>query len=200
MKSELFLLKGAPVFELHETFDCHNNTSLKSIVNEILLEFGHLPMTKTYLASVKDLDQRKIDYSIFVHSGKVNSLEQAAQERNQSPEHVIRSLLFRLKEAEFALILVAGPQQIPWKRLRQFFNQRRLSMANPEEVFKVTGYQIGTVSPFGISGDLAIYIESGINGPLPYSMGSGEKGTALMLTAKAIRKALPNAKRLKLFK
>lgn len=156
-------------------------------------------MTKTNLASVKELKRKEIDFSIFIHSGTVNSLEQAAQERNQNPDQVIRSLLFRLTENEFALVLVAGPRQIPWKTLRQIFNQRRLTMASPEDVLKITGYKVGTVSPFGIPMKVAIYIDSQITGVKPYSMGSGESGTALILTAKELRKALPNATILTIF-
>ena len=156
-------------------------------------------MTKTYLASINDLDRKKIDYSIFIHSGSVTSLEQAAKERNQSPNQVIRSLLFRINEDDFALILVAGSRQIPWKKLRQFFNQRRLTMATREEVLKITGYEVGTVSPFGIQSDVPIYLESAISEDKAYSMGSGESGTALILTTGEILKALPHAKRLTLF-
>lgn len=156
-------------------------------------------MSKKYLSSVKELISKKIDYSIFVHAGPVNSLEQAAQERNQSTEQVIRALLFRLSETNFPLILVAGSRQIPWKLLRKYFNQRRLSMATPQEVFDQTGYMVGTVSPFGIPGNMSIYIENNIKGSLVYSMGSGESGTALMLTVEEIKKALPMAKWLTLF-
>jgi len=156
-------------------------------------------MSKKYLASVKELNSKKIDFSIFVHSGPVKSLEQAAQERNQSTDQVIRTLLFRLTETDFALILVAGSRQIPWKLLRKYFNRRRLTMATPQEVLDQTGYKVGTVSPFGIPATLSIYIENGIKGSLVFSMGSGESGTALMLTVEEIKKALPNAKRLTLF-
>ena len=156
-------------------------------------------MTKTTLASVKELKSKKIDFSIFIHSGTVKSLEQAAQERNQSPDQVLRSLLFRLSDNDFALVLVAGPRQIPWKTIRRVFNQRRLTMASPEDVLKITGYKVGTVSPFGIPMNVPIYIDSQITGDKHYSIGSGESGTALILTAKELRKALPNATILTIF-
>lgn len=156
-------------------------------------------MTNPTLNSTTYLDQQAIPYSLFVHSGVVNSLEQAAQERNQLPEQVIRSLLFRLNEDDFALVLVAGPRQIPWKSLREYFKQRRLTMASPQDVFRITGYQVGAVSPFGLSVDIPIYIDDQIAGDRLFSMGSGQRGTAIMMPASDLRKALPQAATLSIF-
>ncbi len=94
------------------------------------------------------LEKLGIPHKVFSHSGQVNSLEQAARERDQRPEQVVRSILFRLSEGEFIMALAAGPAQISWKRLRQHLGQSRLTMASEDEVLAVTGYRIGTVSPF----------------------------------------------------
>jgi Cys-tRNA(Pro)/Cys-tRNA(Cys) deacylase len=95
------------------------------------------------------LELLNIPHRVFVHPGPVDSLEQAARERGQRPEQVVRSILFRTAEDEYLMALVAGPAQISWKALRAFLGQSRLTMANEQEVLAVTGYPIGAVSPFG---------------------------------------------------
>src|SRR3954454_11673666 len=65
------------------------------------------------------LSALQIPYTVFTHPGPVNSLEQAASERGQQPEQVVRSLLFRLGEGDFAMVLMAGPAQVSWKVLRK---------------------------------------------------------------------------------
>jgi len=95
------------------------------------------------------LESRGIPYHFFQHAGPVSSLEQAAEERGQRPGQVVRSILFRLEENRFCLVLAGGPGQVSWPALRKHFNLRRLTMATPEEVLAVTGYRIGAVSPFG---------------------------------------------------
>jgi len=95
------------------------------------------------------LDTLGIPYHFFQHTGPVSSLEQAAAERGQRPGQVVRSILFRLEENRFCLVLAGGPGQVSWPALRKHFNLRRLTMATPEEVLQVTGYRIGAVSPFG---------------------------------------------------
>lgn len=58
------------------------------------------------------LEKLRIPHRVFRHLSQVTSLEQAAQERRQKPEQVIRSILFRLGEDDFIMALVAGPAQI----------------------------------------------------------------------------------------
>jgi Cys-tRNA(Pro) deacylase len=156
-------------------------------------------MSTPDLPSIRELKKKNIPFTIFVHDGPVHSLEQAASERNQLPEQVVRSLLFRLTKKDFALILVAGPAQIPWKTLRDFFGQRRLTLASKEEVKSITGYAVGTVSPFGLRSQLPIYIESSLTKNNDLSMGSGKAGTAIMLQTEDLLTALPNSKQISLF-
>ena len=104
------------------------------------------------------LDKLGIAHTVFHHAGQVNSLEQAAQERNQRLEQVVRSILFRLSGNEYLMALAAGPKQISWKALRKHVGQSRLTMASEEEVLAVTGYRIGTVSPFGLPNPIKILI------------------------------------------
>ena len=51
------------------------------------------------------LDQLDVPYRLFRHPGPVRSLAQAARERGQQPEQIIRSLLFRFSADEFVLVL-----------------------------------------------------------------------------------------------
>jgi prolyl-tRNA editing enzyme YbaK/EbsC (Cys-tRNA(Pro) deacylase) len=53
-----------------------------------------------------------IPYRLFRHAGPIESLEQAARERGQQPEQVVRSILFRLEKDKYLMLLAAGPAQI----------------------------------------------------------------------------------------
>jgi len=129
----------------------------------------------------------------FVHAGRVDTLEQAASERDQLPEQVIRSLLFRLSDQRFIMVLVGGSSQVSWKLLRQVLGESRLTTADLAELKAVTGYEIGAVAPFGIPGHIPIYIDQGVLEPEEISIGSGVRGTAIILTSADLRKALPEA-------
>jgi len=139
------------------------------------------------------LAERGIAHRVFRHTGQVTSLEQAAAEREQQPGQVVRSILFRLGADRFALVLVAGPDQVDWKTLRQVIGQSRLTMATPDEVLAVTGYPVGAVSPFGLPAPLPVYIDRSVLAPAELSIGSGWRNVAVILRAADLLAALPGA-------
>ncbi|MEO6060473.1 MAG: YbaK/EbsC family protein [Thermoflexales bacterium] len=135
----------------------------------------------------------RIPHRTFVHSDSVRSLEQAAAERGQRPAQVVRSILFRLGPERFAMVLVAGPDQIGWKTLRQQTGQSRLSMASESEVLAVTGYRLGAVAPFGLPRPVQIYIDTSVLAEPEISIGSGLRGTSVILSSADLARALPDA-------
>jgi Cys-tRNA(Pro)/Cys-tRNA(Cys) deacylase len=136
------------------------------------------------------LEKLGIPHKVFKHTGQVTSLEQAAQERGQRPEQVVRSILFRLGEGEFIMALVGGPAQISWKRLRQHLGQSRLTMATEDEVFKITGYRVGTVSPFGLPEPIKVLIDPGILNEQEISIGSGTRNTGIIMNTDDLQRAI----------
>jgi Cys-tRNA(Pro) deacylase len=136
------------------------------------------------------LNENNIPFKLYVHDGPIRSIEQAAAERNQDISQVVRSILFRLNEGEYAIVLAAGKQQISWKALRTHFGMSRLTMASPEEVYKVTGYKIGTVSPFGLKTKVPMLADENVFAQPAVSMGSGVSGTAILMKRKDLKKAL----------
>jgi len=139
------------------------------------------------------LDQLGIPHRVFYHLGQVRSLEQAAQERGQRVEQIVRSILFRLSENEHLMVLVAGPDQISWKKLRKHIGQSRLSMASEDEVLTVTGYRIGTVSPFGLPRPVKILIDESVLKNDEISIGSGMRNTGIIMKVSDLRRALHDA-------
>lgn len=137
------------------------------------------------------LDRMKIPYRFFKHPGQVNSLEQAAEERGQRSEQIIRSILFRINKGEYLMVLVAGPHQISWPALRQYVGQSRLTMARREEVLQVTGYELGAVSPLGLTSEMRILADPGIFEEEEISIGSGIRNSTVILKQANLKKALP---------
>ncbi len=138
------------------------------------------------------LESLGIPHQVFRHNGPVNSLEQAAQERRQRPEQVVRSILFRLGEDEYLMALVAGPAQISWKKLRKYVGQSRLTMASEDEVLQVTGYRTGAVSPFGTARPLRVLVDAGLLKEDQVSLGSGVRAVAIVMKTSDLMRGLKN--------
>ena len=138
----------------------------------------------------RHLESLRIPYRLFTHPGEVRSLEQAAFERGQRPEQVVRSILFRLNESEFVMVLVAGPRQVSWQRLREFLKVSRMTMATPDEVLEQTGYITGAVSPVGLPKRMRILIDRDVFLEEEISIGSGIRNSTVIMQSQALKKAL----------
>jgi Cys-tRNA(Pro)/Cys-tRNA(Cys) deacylase len=136
------------------------------------------------------LEKLNIPHHIFRHEMPVNSLEQAAADRGQRPEQVVRSILFQIRPEEFLMVLVAGPDQVDWRKLRQLVKRSRVRMATEEEVLEVTGYRVGTVSPFGLRNPVKVLLDQSVLKEEEISLGSGVRGVAIVMKSQDIRRAL----------
>jgi Cys-tRNA(Pro)/Cys-tRNA(Cys) deacylase len=136
------------------------------------------------------LTVQQIPYRLFRHAGPVHSLEQAAKERGQLPEQVVRSILFRIGAGQYAMVLIAGPGQIAWPALRRHLGQSRLTLASEEEVLAVTGYRLGAVAPFGLPQPVTVLVDENVLAQEEVSLGSGERGTAVLIGTQDLMRAL----------
>ena len=136
------------------------------------------------------LDTLNIPHRVFRHENQLMSFEQAAAERNQRREQIVRSILFQIRPGEFVMVLVAGREQVDWRKLRQFVGRSRVRMATEEEVLEMTGYRVGTVSPFGLKTELKILIDESVLREEEISLGSGSRQTAILMKSADLRHAL----------
>ena len=139
------------------------------------------------------LEKLNIPHQVFRHETPVLSFEQAAADRNQRPEQIVRSLLFQIRPEEFLMVLVAGREQIDWRKLRQLVGRSRVRMATEEEVLEVTGYRVGTVSPFGLKNQVRVLIDMSVLNEEEISIGSGVRNMAIILKSADLRRALGEA-------
>ena len=140
--------------------------------------------------ATRSLDVNGIPYRLFEHTQAPTSLEDAARQRGQQPEQVIRSILFKCHSRDFFLVLMAGPGQISWRKLRQHLGVSRISMASEEEVLSVTGYPVGAVSPLGLPQPLRILVDAGVFLPKQISLGSGVRGVAIIMKPTDLQRVL----------
>lgn len=156
------------------------------------------PASETLTPVGRELRERKIPFREFRHPGQVTSLEQAAAERGQRPEQIVRSILFRLAQDEYLMVLVAGPRQVDWKALRRYVGLSRMTMASADEVREVTGYEIGAVSPFALPRPVRVMLDESVTQEEEVSIGSGVRNTTIILTSADLLRALGDVERVSL--
>ena len=99
---------------------------------------------------------------------RVIVLEQTARTANDAATAlgcevgaIVKSLLFKAGE-NFVLCLVSGDKRCSLNKLKKILNEKDVSMANPEDVKRITGYTIGGVSPTGHLIKIKIYIDENL--------------------------------------
>jgi Cys-tRNA(Pro) deacylase len=140
------------------------------------------------------LDKLGIPHRVFHHERPVTSFEEAASDRNQRPEQIVRSILFQVRPGEFVMVLMAGRDQVDWKKLRGIVKRSRVRMATEEEVLEVTGYKIGTVSPFGLKNQVRVLLDASVLREEEISIGSGIRNMAIIMKSEDVHKALGEVK------
>ena len=63
-------------------------------------------------------------------------------------------------------------------------------MATEDEVLEVTGYRVGTVSPFGMKNQVRVLIDASVLKEAEISIGSGVRNMAIILKSADLRRAL----------
>jgi Cys-tRNA(Pro)/Cys-tRNA(Cys) deacylase len=111
------------------------------------------------------------------------SLEEAAERYGVTPQQLLKTLVVRRAADDHVLVLVPGPAQLAWPKLRSHLGVSRLSLPDADEAQAATGYERGTITPFGARGDWPVLADASIPGSGRVSVGGGAHGVAILLDA-----------------
>ena len=129
-----------------------------------------------------------IEHAITRH-GRVNSLEEAAAARGVQPGDIIKTLVVRRAEDDYLFVLVPGGREISWPKLRALLGVNRRSMPDAATAKDVTGYERGTITPFGSLTAWPVVADASVAGRL-ISIGAGAHGVAATAQADDVVAAL----------
>ena len=133
------------------------------------------------------LDESGLPYRVIRH-GPVNSLAEAATARGVEPAAVVKTLVVRRGDDDYLFVLVPGDRTISWPKLRSLLGKRRLSMPDAAQAKQATGYERGTITPFGSTRAWPVYADSRIKGEI--TLGAGAHGVAVAVDARQALAAL----------
>jgi Cys-tRNA(Pro)/Cys-tRNA(Cys) deacylase len=124
-----------------------------------------------------------------IRHGPVRSLAEAARARGVAPADVVKTMVVRRGEDDFLFVLVPGDRTISWPKLRGLLGVNRLSMPDAEVARQATGYERGTITPFGSARPWPVIADERVRGR-EITLGAGQPGLALAGGADEILQAL----------
>ena len=113
------------------------------------------------LRAEKSLKQFNPDLKVIVLEQTARTANDAATALGCKVGAIVKSLLFKAGDI-FVLCLVSGDKKCSLNKLKKILNEKDVSMANPEDVKRITGYTIGGVSPTGHLNKTKIYIDENL--------------------------------------
>lgn len=134
--------------------------------------------------ALRDPRLEDLPHELVLH-GRVGSLEEAAEKRGLPPSAVIKTIVVRRGEDDYFFVLVPGDRVIDWAKLRAFLGERRLSMPDADDALAVTGYERGTITPFGSIRAWPVLADHRLAGRT-VSIGGGARGVSLTVDGNAL--------------
>jgi Cys-tRNA(Pro)/Cys-tRNA(Cys) deacylase len=129
-----------------------------------------------------------IPFEVITH-GPVSSVEEAAAAQGVEVRDLVKTLVVRRAEGEYLFVLVPGDRSISWPKLRALLGVSRLSMPDAATAKDATGYERGTITPFGSATAWPVIADERARGRT-VSLGAGERGLGLRVAADAAVNAL----------
>lgn len=124
-----------------------------------------------------------------VRHGPVGSLAEAAAARGVEPADVVKTMVVRRGDDDLLLVLVPGDRTISWPKLRALLGVKRLSMPDAVAAREATGYERGTITPFGTTRPWPVVADERVVGR-SVTLGAGAHGVAVAVQADDVVRAL----------
>lgn len=118
----------------------------------------------------------------IIERPKADSLEHAAELLGISPASIVKSLVVKRHDGTFLFALVPGDRQISWAKLRAVVGVNKLQLPEATLALEATGYERGTITPFGSTTAWPVYADERMVGQR-VSMGAGEHGYSAWVQA-----------------
>lgn len=153
-------------------------------------------MSEQIKSAVTDLlEQSQINYDVITiplseDKKPIRNLEALLESQGRDPSSVVRSLLFRTGSNIFVLLAAAGGGKADWGTLRKHLEERKLKMADFDQVEQATGYVVGAVPPIALPSDVRIILDNSLSSYDDVIIGSGVLGYALALSRKDLLKVM----------
>jgi len=135
------------------------------------------------------LDSNGIPYEVLEHV-PVYTSEEAAKVKGVELKTGVKALILKTEEGNFIMGLVAADRKIDLKKLAKIVETKKLQLASPQEVLKITGCEIGSVHPFGNLHGLPTYLDSSILENDMVNFNAGLHTVSIQMRVKDLIKAI----------
>jgi Cys-tRNA(Pro)/Cys-tRNA(Cys) deacylase len=126
------------------------------------------------------LDRAGIPHTV-VRTEQAHSAEESATLQGIALGALLRTIVVRRGEDDYVFVLVPGGRRFDWPKVRAQLGVKRLSLPDADEARAATGYERGTITPFGSVRAWPVIADASILGLDRVAIGGGAHGVNLHL-------------------
>ena len=104
------------------------------------------------------------------------SAEESAELQGIGLHQLLRTIVVRRGVDDYVFVLVPGGRRFDWPKLRAHLGVSRLSLPDADEARAVTGYERGTITPFGSTNAWPVIADASISELRLVAIGGGQRG------------------------
>jgi len=116
-----------------------------------------------------------------IRTERARSAEESATFQGIELDQLLRTIVVRRGEGDYLFVLVPAGRQIDWPKLRAHLGVSRLSLPDADEAKEATGYERGTITPFGSAQPWPVIADARVLGLERVAIGGGGHGINLHL-------------------
>lgn len=105
----------------------------------------------------------------------------AAEAIGQPEDVVLKSLVFRGEDKSFAFALISGNANVSTRKLGRASGHKHMEAAAPRDAERMTGYQVGGISPLGSRNTLPAFLDERTAQHDHLIINAGGRGTLVRL-------------------
>ena len=130
------------------------------------------------------LDERQIPYQAFTFPASTEKgAANVANALGYRERQMVKTLIFQTGEGETVMVLIGGDQNAISGHLKKAIGSRNIRMASFEAIKETTGYEVGSIPPFGWQPEgFRSFLEASLLEEDVLGVGAGIWGYEIMMT------------------
>jgi Cys-tRNA(Pro) deacylase len=131
------------------------------------------------------LAEAGVTYELVV-TEPARSAEESARFQGIELRQLLRTIVVRRGEDDYLFVLVPGGRRFDWPKLRAHLGVKRMSLPDADEAKAVTGYERGTITPFGSTRSWPVIADASIQALDKVAIGGGQRGVNIHIAPSAL--------------
>jgi len=131
--------------------------------------------------AIEILKRSGCPFVLHTYAPRGKGARRAASALDVDPSRVLKTLVFAADDGSFLLTVIGGDGRVSEKRLARASGHRRVTAAAPRDAERLTGYEVGGISPLAGKRPLPVFLDRAAVGHDRVIVSAGARGTMIEL-------------------